>query len=56
MESLKSRKFLSTMLVIFMAYGLVFAGKLDAKAWLDMAVIGVGIYAGANVAQKAMVK
>ena len=40
------------MVVIVMAYILVFIGKLEAKAWLDMAVIGVGIYSGANVAQK----
>ena len=40
------------MVVIFLAYGLVFIGKLDAKQWLDMAVVGVGIYAGANVVQK----
>lgn len=52
MDNFKSTKFVGTMVVIVMAYALVFVGKLEAKVWLDMAVIGVGIYAGANVAQK----
>ena len=52
MDNLLSTKFIGTMVVIFLAYGLVFIGKLDAKQWLDMAVVGVGIYAGANVVQK----
>lgn len=56
MDNFLSTKFVGTVLVIIMAYGLVWVGKLDAKTWLDMAVLGVGIYAGANVAQKFVAK
>lgn len=52
MDNFLSTKFISTMCVIIMAYGLVFAGLLDAKDWMDMATVAVGIYAAGNVAQK----
>ena len=52
MDNFKSTKFVGTMAVILLAYGLVFTGKLDAKTWLDMAIAGVGIYGGLNVVQK----
>lgn len=51
-DNFLSTKFIGTMLVVVMAYGLVFIGKLDAKTWLDMAVVAVGIYGGLNVGQK----
>lgn len=56
MDNLLSTKFLGTILVILLAYGLVWVGKLPAETWLNMAVVGVGIYSGANVAQKFVVK
>ena len=52
MDNWKSTKFIGTMAVIILAYGLVFIGKLEAQIWLEMAVAGVGIYSAANVAQK----
>jgi uncharacterized membrane protein AbrB (regulator of aidB expression) len=51
-----SRKFIGTMLVVVMAYGLVYLGKLEAKVWLDMAVIAVGIYQAANVTESTIDK
>lgn len=47
-----STKFWLTVLVIILAYGLVFVGKLDAKEWLNMALIGAGIYGGLNTVSK----
>lgn len=52
MENLKSSKFILTVLVLAMSYGLVFVGKLDAKSWFEFATIGIGIYSGANVVSK----
>lgn len=52
MDNFKSTKFLLTVLVLVLSYGLVFVGKLDAKSWFDVAVIATGIYASANVIQK----
>jgi len=51
-----SRKFIGTLLVVVMAYGLVWVGKLDAKTWLDMSVVAVGIYGGLNVAESTVDK
>ena len=51
-ENFLSTKFIGTMVVIILAYALVFVGKLEAQTWLEMAVAGVGIYSAANVAQK----
>ena len=49
-----SRKFIGTLAVVVMAYGLVWVGKLEAKVWLDMAVVAMGIYLGANVAESTV--
>ena len=54
--NIRSTKFLSTLFVILMAYGLVFVGKLEAKEWLDMATIAVGLYQASNVLNKAVNK
>jgi hypothetical protein len=51
-----SRKFIGTLAVVVMAYVLVFTGKLDAKTWLDMSVVAVGIYGGLNVAESTVDK
>jgi hypothetical protein len=51
-ENFLSTKFISTLVVIVMAYALVFAGKLDAKDWMDMATVAVGIFTAGNVVQK----
>jgi hypothetical protein len=51
-DNFLSTKFVLTVLVLVMSYVLVFIGKLEAKQWLDLAVIAGGLYAGANVAQK----
>jgi hypothetical protein len=51
-DNFLSTKFIGTMVVIVLAYGLVFVGKLDAKSWLELAVASVGIFSAANVAQK----
>jgi len=56
MEDLTSRKFVSTILVILLAYGLVFTNKLEAEAWLNMATVAIGLYGGLNVAQKVIKK
>lgn len=51
-ENLMSTKFIGSMSIIIMAYGLVFAGLLDATTWLELATAVVGIYSTANVVQK----
>jgi len=52
MASLKSRKFILTVLVLGMSYALVWGGKMEAKQWFDVAVIAGGLYIGGNVVQK----
>ena len=52
MNSLLSRKFILTVLVLLLSYGLVFAGKLDSKTWFEFATIGIGLYSTANVISK----
>lgn len=56
MIDLTSRKFLLTCAVVLLSYALVFSGKLQAKEWLDMAVIAAGIYSAANVANDVLKK
>jgi hypothetical protein len=51
-----STKFIGTMVVIILAYALVFVGKLEAQTWLELAVASVGIFSAANVAQKFIPK
>lgn len=51
-DNFKSTKFWGTQLVVLLGFILVWKGSLDAKVWLDMAVIAEGIYGGLNVAQK----
>lgn len=52
MDNILSTKFLGAVLVIVLAYVLVFVGKLSANDWLGMSVAAMGIYSGANVIQK----
>lgn len=51
-DNLVSTKFIGSMSIIIMAYGLVFARFLDATTWLQMATAVMGIYSTANVVQK----
>ena len=56
MGDLLSRKFIGSMAVVILAYGLVFTGKLEAQVWLNMATVVMGIYTVGNVTQKAIKK
>jgi hypothetical protein len=56
MKELLSRKFISSILVVILAYGLVFTGKLSAEVWLNMSVVTLGLYQVGNIATKALLK
>ena len=52
MDNFKSTKFVLTVLIMLLGYGLVFASKLDPQKWFEFAVGTLAIYSTANVAQK----
>lgn len=50
-----SRKFLLALLVVLLATALRAAGLIDGGMWVTVASLGLTLYLGANVAQKATV-
>ena len=52
----KSRKFIAAVVVIVVASVAMFLGKMSGTEWIAAANIALGLYVGANVAQKGVVK
>lgn len=46
------RKFILACTVILLSAGMVFAGKMDAPFWVQLALGALAIFAGANVVDK----
>lgn len=52
MDNFKSTKFVLTVLVMLLGYGLILVGKLDPIKWFEFAVGTLAIYSTANTIQK----
>lgn len=51
-ENFKSTKFWMNLIALLGAYFLVWAGKVEARDWMTMAVAASGIYTAGNVIEK----
>ena len=51
-----SRKFIAAVVVITVASVALFMGKLGGGEWIAAVNIALGLYVGANVAQKGVIK
>jgi len=56
MNNLKSRKFIITILVLVLSFGLVITKQLEAKTWFEWAVGLVALYSVGNTASKIISK
>ncbi|MFA7000364.1 MAG: hypothetical protein WC241_04610 [Candidatus Paceibacterota bacterium] len=56
MNNLKSRKFIITVLVLLLSFGLVITKQLESKMWFEWAVGLVAAYGIINVASEKVSK